>query len=98
MSQALEPPMRIVGSEAELNGRLVHLVEFKWLMIGMGWRVDISRFERDPSYASVCIERGLRAVPPSLRERMRKLLPFLGSPTPGVISWHCREAVAGRKK
>lgn len=61
-----------------LNKQLVHLVEFKWLMAGMGWWIDLPRFERDPCYANVCIERGLSAGSKSMRERTMELLPLLG--------------------
>ena len=71
---------------SELSKRLVHLVGFKWLMAGMGWWIDLPRFERDPCYASVCIERGLSAGSTLMRERTVELLPFLGRATPELNS------------
>ena len=36
---------------------LVNLVAFKWLMAGRGWRVDLTRLQRDATYASECASR-----------------------------------------
>jgi hypothetical protein len=36
---------------------LVNLVAFKWLMAGRGWRVDLTRLQRDAEYAGECASR-----------------------------------------
>jgi hypothetical protein len=47
----------------------VDLVDFKWLMAGIGWWVDLSRLQRDTTYAGVCIERGISSGSSLLRQR-----------------------------
>lgn len=34
------------------------LVDFKWLMAGLGFWVDMGRWRADPAYAKACIARG----------------------------------------
>jgi len=38
---------------------LLDLVDFKWLMSGLGWWVDTRRMQSDPKYAAECLRRGL---------------------------------------
>ncbi len=35
------------------------LVDFKWLMAGLGWWVDLTRLQRDSAYVSECLQRAL---------------------------------------
>ncbi|HWP20932.1 MAG TPA: hypothetical protein VNO84_17515 [Burkholderiaceae bacterium] len=49
------------------------LVDFKWLMAGQGWWVDLSRMQRDEDYARACIECALGTDCEPLRERARAL-------------------------
>jgi hypothetical protein len=35
------------------------LVEFKWLMAGMGWWVDLTRLQRDGTYGNECLRRAM---------------------------------------
>jgi hypothetical protein len=41
------------------------LVDFKWLMAGQGWWVDLTRFRRDAAYAAQCLHsaRSSRCAP-----------------------------------
>ena len=57
----------------------VDLVSFKWLMAGLGWRVDLTRMRRDATYARECAARGLSASPSSalLQQRSRDLMGLL---------------------
>jgi hypothetical protein len=57
----------------------VDLVSFKWLMAGLGWRVDLTRMRRDTAYARECAVRGLSAPPSSslLQQRSRNLMGLL---------------------
>ena len=52
----------------------VNLVTFKWLMAGVGWWVDLSRLERDSSYAQECLQRAIESDSRSLREHGIELL------------------------
>ena len=53
------------------------LVDFKWLMAGLGWWVDLSRLRRDIGYADACARRGLSSDSPVLQRRSRELLALL---------------------
>jgi hypothetical protein len=56
---------------------VLDLVDFKWLMAGRGWHIDVSRLHRDSAYAARCIERGLQSDLPLLRERSAQLRPLV---------------------
>ena len=56
---------------------LLRLVDFKWLMAGLGWRVDLTRLQRDTAYAAQCVQRGLASGSDLLRQRSVELLPSL---------------------
>jgi hypothetical protein len=53
---------------------LVELVDFKWLMAGVGWWVDLSRLQRDKDYADECLHRAVGSGSQLLRERAAWLL------------------------
>ena len=50
------------------------LVDFKWLMAGLGWWVDLSRLQRDVAYAGECLKRGLSSGSELLRQRSVDLM------------------------
>ena len=56
---------------------LLDLVDFKWLMAGRGWHIDVSRLHRDSEYAVQCVERGLTSDLPLLRQRSVQLQPLI---------------------
>jgi hypothetical protein len=56
---------------------LLDLVAFKWLMAGIGWRVDVPRLRKDTDYARVCAQRALESGQPVLSERAEELLAAL---------------------
>ncbi|MBK9440589.1 MAG: hypothetical protein IPN53_04425 [Comamonadaceae bacterium] len=47
---------------------LLAQVNFKWLMSGLGWWVDMSRFRTDTSYADHLLMLGSSAESAALRE------------------------------
>lgn len=53
------------------------LVDFKWLMAGSGWLIDLSRLQRDSAYADQCLQRGLVAGCELLRRRSAELMALL---------------------
>jgi hypothetical protein len=59
------------------DDQFLDLVDFKWLMAGLGWRVDLSRFQRDISYAGQCALRGLSTDSAVLQRRSQALLALL---------------------
>jgi hypothetical protein len=70
--------MQTKGSEG--NDRFLNLVDFKWLMAGVGWRVDLSRLQSDRAYMDECLQRALRSESELLRKRSIELLGLqLGS-------------------
>lgn len=48
------------ADSAALSARddMLLLVDFKWLMSGLGFWVDMGRWRADPAYASACVARG----------------------------------------
>ena len=61
----------------EQDGTFLDLVDFKWLMTGLGWRVDLSRLQRDRAYAGECARRGLASDSNLLRQRSLELMTLL---------------------
>jgi hypothetical protein len=59
------------------DDRLIDLVAFKWLMGGVGVRVDLSRLQRDFAYAGDCARRGMSSEFAVLRRRSQELLALL---------------------
>ncbi len=53
---------------------LLAMVDFKWLMAGVGWRVDLTRMRRDAAYLGEWAQRGLASESVLLRERSVDLL------------------------
>jgi hypothetical protein len=57
------------GTDSFLN-----LVDFKWLMAGVGWWVNLSRLQSDRAYIDECLRRALRSDSELLRQCSAKLL------------------------
>ena len=57
------------GSDSFLN-----LVDFKWLMAGMGWWVDLSRLQCDKIYLGECLQRALGSDSELLQKRSVEML------------------------
>jgi hypothetical protein len=53
---------------------LVALVDFKWLMLGVGWRVDLMRWAHDERYARHCLHLARRSGNHVLRDRAGRLI------------------------
>lgn len=62
----------IEGPEGDDN--FLKLVDFKWLMAGVGWRVDLSRLQSDKAYADKCLQRALESGSELLRKCCVELL------------------------
>jgi len=67
------------ATHSDADATLLHLVDFKWLMAGRGWWVDLSRLRKDTTYARVCAQRGLDSGSELLRQRSVELLPLLSA-------------------
>lgn len=52
----------------------LNLVDFKWLMAGVGWWVDLSRLQSDRGYTEECLQRALSSDSELLRKHSVKLL------------------------
>ena len=61
-------------SGLEGNGAFLNLVDFKWLMAGVGWWVDLSRLQSDGAYVEECLQRALGTDSALLRNRSVQLL------------------------
>jgi hypothetical protein len=66
------PATRLPQDEA-----LLPLVDFKWLMAGVGWWIDVPRMRRDTGYADECIRCALETGSQILCERCAELLLLL---------------------
>jgi hypothetical protein len=58
----------------ERDDILLDLVDFKWLMAGVGWWVNLSRLQSDRAYIDECLQRALRSDSELLRQRSTELL------------------------
>ncbi|MDP2371662.1 hypothetical protein [Rhodoferax sp.] len=56
----------ITGPDARAS--LLAEVEFKWLMAGHGWWIDMARFHRDPVYATELLDLALASQSSALRD------------------------------
>lgn len=56
------------------DDHLLALVDFKWLMVGLGWRIDLTRLRCDAAYLGECARLGLSSELPLLRQRSADLL------------------------
>ena len=52
----------------------LNLVDFKWLMAGQGWWVNLTRLQRDKEYMRECLARATQTHSDLLQERGAVLL------------------------
>lgn len=57
---------------------VTELVDFKWLMVGHGHRVDLQRLATEAGYARACIALALAAGEPLLARRAAQLADWWG--------------------
>jgi hypothetical protein len=57
---------------------LLAKVDFKWLMSGQGWRVDLQRFQSDPPYAAGLLRFALASPSFALRESAASIQNQIG--------------------
>jgi hypothetical protein len=62
------------GNRMDDNDPFLNLVDFKRLMAGMGWWVDLSRMQSDIGYTNDCLQRTLRSDSELLQQRSVELL------------------------
>ena len=60
--------------DPEGSHRFINLVDFKWLMAGMGWWVDLSRLQSDKAYLDECMQRALTSDSELLRKHSAEML------------------------
>lgn len=61
-------PMDVnLDCESEEDRLLLAEVDFKWLMSGQGWRIDMQRFHNDSVYADTMLLEAQRSSCPVLR-------------------------------
>lgn len=70
-SSLLNPAAAIMDE----RGLLLEEVNFKWLMAGLGWWVDMSRFRIDPLYAAHYLELASASESAELRKCATLLEP-----------------------
>ena len=62
------------GPAVDMRAALIAEVDFKWLMAGHGWDIDMARLGVDPVYAAKLVDWAMRSDSPALRESAAKLL------------------------
>lgn len=68
---------RDAGS-ADAQGLLLTEVDFKWLMAGQGWWINLQRLHCDPSYAARILRSALTSPCAAVRECAALLQAQLG--------------------
>ncbi len=66
--------MEAVFQAEQGEDSLLAMVDFKWLMAGLGWRVDPRRVRREAAFVGLCAGVGLDRVAGGLRRRRAELL------------------------
>jgi hypothetical protein len=61
----------------EGNDTFLNLVDFKWLMAGAGWWVNLSRLQSDGAYVDECLQRALQSDSKLLRQCSADLLGLI---------------------
>jgi hypothetical protein len=67
----------ITGPDA--RDSLLTEVEFKWLMAGHGWWIDMARFHREPAYAADLLRLAMASESVALRDCVSVLQARAGS-------------------
>ena len=62
----------------DISESLLAQVDFKWLMAGHGWHVDLVRLEGDQSYAAKILDLAMNSESHALRECAASLLAQTG--------------------
>ena len=62
------PPVNEPDSSIDHRELLLEEVNFKWLMAGIGWWVDMSRFHSDARYAAHYLALAAQSESPELRK------------------------------
>jgi hypothetical protein len=76
----MNPNRETAAAFQRADDGLLAMVDFKWLMAGLGWRVDLTRMRGDAAYLGACAQRGLASESPLLRERSVELLRLQSAP------------------
>ena len=76
------------------SDRFLNLVDFQWLMAGVGWWIDLSRLQSDKAYIDECLQRALTSHSDLLRKRRStcgavriRIAPL--PCRPHSSAWHC---------
>lgn len=57
---------------------LIEIIDFKWLMGGLGHGVHVERLQKDRDYARQCLLCGAKADAPALRSSARRIARAMG--------------------
>lgn len=55
------------------TAEVIELVDFKWLMLGCGHRVDTTRLRHDARYARACLALAAGSPQPALQQAARRV-------------------------
>ena len=78
----------------EGSDRFLNLVDFKWLMAGVGWWVNLSRLQSDKAYVDECLQRAMTTDSELLQKRSVEMLGLSDTQCDTAMSftwiaWHC---------
>ncbi|MEY4417209.1 MAG: hypothetical protein RIQ53_4502 [Pseudomonadota bacterium] len=75
-----DPRVVTAARPAGPSPSVTELVDFKWLMVGFGHRVDLLRLASEAGYARACIALALASGEPLLARRAVQLADWWGLP------------------
>jgi hypothetical protein len=71
----METAMNTMPTETQRHDDgFLNLVDFKWLMAGQGWWVNLTRLQRDKAYMHECLARAMQSHSGLLQQRGAALL------------------------
>lgn len=71
------------GLNIDMTAAVLAEVDFKWLMAGHGWDIDMARLGVDPAYAARLLDWAMKSDSPVLRECAAKMLAQVNNTATG---------------
>lgn len=90
---AQEPPVAADACLGDARVSLLAEVDFKWLMAGQGWWIDMTRFHSDLAYAAAFIRFAMASPSFVLRDCAAFMQSQMGEPACGEIGSPASDAV-----
>lgn len=94
MTYAASAPRNVAGPvdtshlNFEIPDVLLAQVDFKWLMAGQGWQIDMARLDDDPVYTARLLAWAMQSDSKALHHCAAMLQAQL-APAPDALTAHC---------